>query len=111
MERIFNKLIQLQSIVLTAHRGWGKSAISKEVGFRLITERKDFRVIYFDMQGIFEKSTFIISLIREVCKILSSNIPDQLADTTQPGFQILDQIESMASKQGVKLIIFISNFE
>lgn len=111
MERVFNNLMQLKSVVLTAHRGWGKSAIIKEVGFRLISEKKDYQVIYFDMQGVFEKSIFVKNLILEVCKNLSIDPPTQLASTSQPGIEILDVIDSMAKKQKLKLILFISHFE
>ena len=103
--------MQLQSVVLTAHRGWGKSALIKELGFRLINEKKDFRVLYFDMRGILDKSTFIVSLVQELCKNLSITTPDQIANVSGANFEALDQIESIARKQGVKLIIFLSNFD
>ena len=111
IERVFNKLIQLKSVVLTAHRGWGKSAIIKEVGFRLISEKKEYRVIYFDMREVFEKSIFVKTLILEVCKKLSIAPPTQLASTSPPGFEILDVIDTMARKHKLKLILCISHFE
>lgn len=111
MERLVNKLTQLKSIALSAHRGWGKSDFIKEIGFRLINENQDFRVLYFDMRGISEKSIFIKSLVVESCKILSTKTPDQISNASMAGLKILDHIDSMARKQGVKLIVFLSNFE
>jgi hypothetical protein len=111
MERLVNKLTQLKSIALSAHRGWGKSDLIKELGFRLINEKQDFRVLYFDMRGIFEKSAFIRSLVVESCKTISSDTPDQIVNASLPGFEMLDHIESIAQKQAVKLIVFLSNVE
>ena len=110
MERLAGKLSNLQNIVLVAHKGWGKYALIREIGFRITEDSNDIRVFYYDMKGVFDRSTFIRTFIRKLFNSLSADIPDVIYES-QPGYKILDLVESVAKKQGIKLIIFITNFD
>jgi len=110
IERMVSKLSNLQNVVLVAHKGWGKSSLIREVGFRLTDSNKEIQVFYYDMQWVFDRSTFIKTFIQELCRSLSAKIPD-LGNISQLGYENLELAESIANLRRIKLITFISNFD
>jgi hypothetical protein len=110
IDRLVSKLSNLQHIVLVAHKGWGKSPLIREVGFRLIENKKEIQVFYYDMKWVFDRSTFIKTFIQQLCTSLSISIPD-LGNVSQQGFRLLELAESIAKKHCFKLIVFISDFD
>lgn len=110
IDRMVVKLSNLQNIVLVAHKGWGKSSLIREVGFRLTESKREIHVFYYDMKGVFDKPTFVKTFIQEMCRSLSVNVPD-LGKVSQLEFKNLELAESIAKRHRIKLITFISNFD
>jgi hypothetical protein len=105
-----SKLSNLQHIVLVAHKGWGKSSLIREVGFRLTESKKEIQVFCYDMKWVFDRPKFIKTFIHELCGSFSMNVPD-MGDESQLGYKNLELAESIAKKHRIKLITFISNFD
>jgi hypothetical protein len=107
---MFTKLSNLKNIVVVAHKGWGKNALIREVGFRLTESNKQIRVFYYDMKWVFDRNTFIKTFIQELCRCLSVSMPE-LGNASQLGYKHLELTESLAKKHRIRLISFISNFD
>jgi len=110
LEQITSDLAAPRNIALVAHPGWGKTALLREVGFKLTEQNKNIRVLYFDLKGIYSKATFIRRIIQELYITFSAKIPNNL-NLMEPDISMLDQTETLASRRKVRLIIFISNFQ
>lgn len=103
-------LAALRHIAIAAHRGWGKTAFLKDIGFSLTEKHEDIRVFYFDLKTIYNSSTFIRKFIQELYRNFSMRIPDRL-NLMEPELSMLDLTDTLATRKKVKLIIFISNFQ
>jgi hypothetical protein len=108
--RLVSKLAASRNVVITAHRGWGKQMLLKEVGYNLLELQKEIRLFYFDMNLWDIPSSFLTRYARELCISTSTKLPDKLRSGT-PDYKLLDLAETIASRKKILLVIFISNFQ
>ena len=109
-ERLVSKLAASGNVAITGHQGWGKIILARDSGFNLTEKYQDIKVFYFDLKTIYDTSTFVKKFIQELCKSISSKIPNHL-NSREVDLSFLDLTEKIAARRGIRLIIFISNFQ
>ncbi|MEN8202556.1 MAG: hypothetical protein ABFS28_08180 [Bacteroidota bacterium] len=109
-ELISPNLAALKNVVVVAHRGWGKTILLRDIGFQITEEYQDIRVLYFDLEAIYDKNTFIRKFIQKLYRTFSAKVPDHL-NLREPDISMMSLTETLASRRKVKLILFISNFQ
>lgn len=109
-EVISSNLAAMKNLVIVAHRGWGKSILLRDIGFEITEKHQDIRVLYFDMEGIYDKNTFIRRFIQELYRAFSARVPDHI-DLRNPDFNVLGMTQTLSARRKIKLILFISNFQ
>jgi hypothetical protein len=105
-----HKLSKQRNIVLVAHRGWGKSILTLELGHCLIEAKKDLHVFYFDMAQVQDASTFIRTFLQNFYRSLFIETPDQI-NSNQLNYCQLDLTEIIAKRKKIQIVFFISNFQ
>lgn len=110
LSKLADKVSNQQNIVLVAHRGWGKSILTLELGYSLIEANKELHVFYFDMAQVHDASTFIRTFLQNLSKSLSIKTPDQI-NSNPPNYRQLELTEIMAKKKKIRIAIFVSNFQ
>ena len=110
VKRLVAKLTNSKNVAFTAHDGWGKTVLRKEVEYALLEHNEDIRTFHIEIYEKEKPSSFIIRFINELCTRTSTKPPSyQHSDSTD--FKLLNLPEKIAKSKKIRLVIFISNFQ
>lgn len=109
-ESISSNLAAMKHVIVVAHRGWGKTILLRDIGFELTEKHQDIRVLYFNMEAIYDKNTFIRRFLKELYRTFSAKIPAHI-NLSEPDMEMLGLTQKLAARRKIRLILFISNFQ
>lgn len=109
-ERLVTKLTSHRCIILVSPRGWGKSSLVYRVG-SIITDRYyNFRTCYIDLQSVHSEEAFLKTLMYEFSANDAPIFPTR-STPKQQRENILNLPEYIATRDHIKLILFIGNIQ
>lgn len=110
VKRLVAKLANSKNIAFSAHDGWGKTGLRKEVEYALLEQNEDIRTFHIETYEKENPSSFIIRFINELCTRTSIK-PPSYQHSDSPDYKLLDLPEKIATRKKIRLVIFISNFQ